>query len=491
MPYMPGMGGGAGQGQGQNNERSDASGLLSGDAKPWSGSTDVGGGEAGSPLGALTGGPGLDGLGDGIGGLGELGAGNGVGALGAPGSGESLGAGGAGEGMPYMPGMGGGAGQGQGQNNERSDASGLLSGDSEPWSGLPEAGEEAGTLLGAAAGGPGLHGLGTDPFTALPAGEQLSEDPATAAALPDDGWSAAGAGAGAGAGEDGMPYMPGMGGGAGQGQGQNNERSDASGLLEGEGEPWEGAPAATGEAGSPQGAAAGAGGLELGAEAAVAEAVLLAEAAALAARQHQHRHDDPVAAVPPALAGEAVAWGEEPAAAEPPSGATALTQAEVDPAALAGEPVPAALAGGPGSGAGEEVAAWDVGGDTLVPLLWGLVGPDEERDVLSSGYATAEDGTWGAQAAVAPAGDAEEEQEEGPTWTTWRPDRTPAPGGLTAAAIAATGALSARSTDEVPEEDPEEETEEEPGEQPQRRSIADLLVQDGDTWGDIDSAAVL
>ncbi|MFC1408808.1 WXG100 family type VII secretion target [Streptacidiphilus sp. N1-12] len=498
MPYMPGMGGGAGQGQGQNLERSDASGLLSGDAEPWAGSTDVGGGEAGSPLGALAGGPGLDGLGgdslgDGIGGLG---------------AGEGLGEGG----MPYLPGMGGGAGQGQGQNNERSDASGLLSGDAEPWSGLPEAAEEAGTLLGAAAGGPGLHGLGADLFAASPVGEPLAEEPVTATALPDGEWSAAGADEAAaaeaeqaaGAGE-GMPYMPGMGGGAGPGQGQANERSDASGLLEGDGEPWEGAPAATGEAGSPQGAAAGAAGLELGAEAAAVEVALSAAAVAATAtvagaqtaqqHQHQRRHEDPVAVVPLVLAGEAVAWSEEPAAAEPPAGEAVLTQEAVEAAATAeaealeqatagavAEPEPPlALVGGADAGSGEESAAWDVGGDTLVPLLWGLVGPEEERDVLSSGYATAEDGTWGAHPVVAPAGDAEE--EEGPTWTTWRPDQTPAPGGLTAAAIAATGALTARSTDEVPEEEPEEQTEEEPAEEPQRRSIADLLVQDGDIWG--------
>ena len=417
-----------------------------------------------------------DGLGDGVGGLGDAG------------SGEGLGEGG----MPYMPGMGGGAGQGQGQNNERSDASGLLSGDAEPWSGLPEAAEETGALLGAAAGGPGLHGLGADPFTALPTGGQLTEDPVTAAALPDEEWSAAEAGgAAAGAGE-GMPYMPGMGGGTGQAQGQNGERSDASGLLEGDGDPWEGAPAPTGEAGSPQGATAGAAGLELGAEVteAAEAAAVLSAAAALAAQQR--RHDDPVVAVPLALAGEAVAWGEQPATVE----AAAEAEASAAEQALTGageepELLPA-LVGEAGPGSGEETAAWDVGGDTLVPLLWGLVGPDEERDVLSSGYATAEEGTWGGRSVVAPGGDAEEEQEEeGPTWTTWRPDQTPAPGGLTAAAIAATGALSARSTDEVPEEEPEEETDEEPEEKPQRRSIADLLVQDGDIWGDLGSGAAL
>ncbi|MET8413467.1 hypothetical protein ABZV34_36405, partial [Streptomyces sp. NPDC005195] len=84
------------------------------------------------------------------------GAGAGAGAAGA-------GAGQGGAGMPMMP-LGGGAGQQT--PNDRSDASGLLDADGEPWEGSPEAGEEVGSTLGATAGGAVLG---------LP-GEQLAEE---------------------------------------------------------------------------------------------------------------------------------------------------------------------------------------------------------------------------------------------------------------------------------------------------------------------------
>ncbi|MBF9072533.1 hypothetical protein [Streptacidiphilus fuscans] len=169
-------------------------------------------------------------------------------------------AGGLGEGMPYMPGMGGGAGQAAGHNGERSDASGLLDASGKPWAGATNVGGDIGGHLGTAAGGEGLSlptehapGLGAD---TLPGATALS-------------------GQGAGTGTDatpgeGMPYMPGMGGGAGQAaSGHNGERSDASGLLASSAEPWAGETGLGSEVGGHLGTAAGGEGLGLPTERAV------------------------------------------------------------------------------------------------------------------------------------------------------------------------------------------------------------------------------
>jgi len=101
---------------------------------------------------------------------------------------------------PYIPGMGG-LGQGP-AGAERSDSSGLLGGEDEPWRSDALADE---MVPGAAAGGQGLVGM---------------ESPEEAEA----------------AGESPYPYIPGM-GGLGQGP-AGAERSDSSGLLGGEDEPW-------------------------------------------------------------------------------------------------------------------------------------------------------------------------------------------------------------------------------------------------------------
>ena len=58
--------------------------------------------------------------------------------------------------MPYLPGMGGSGTPGAGVSGERSDASGLLDSNGEPWTGPPDAGEEVGSPLGAESGGVGL-----------------------------------------------------------------------------------------------------------------------------------------------------------------------------------------------------------------------------------------------------------------------------------------------------------------------------------------------
>ncbi|SDM81477.1 WXG100 family type VII secretion target [Allokutzneria albata] len=110
MPPMSGAGGGGGAGMGGGSERSDASGLLGGEVKPWEGKE-------------------LPGLGDPQGGTDlpsekpqDWAATAGAGGAQAPQ-------------MPMVPPMAGspGAGAAAGNNAERSDASGLLGGEEKPW----------------------------------------------------------------------------------------------------------------------------------------------------------------------------------------------------------------------------------------------------------------------------------------------------------------------------------------------------------------------
>ncbi|HEX7304354.1 hypothetical protein [Lentzea sp.] len=116
-------------------------------------------------------------------------------------------------GMPMMPPMAPGAGNGAGANgSERSDASGLIGGEIDPWksAGVPAFGDPE---LGAAQLG----------------GER-------------ERWSAVSPSGVPASGMPGMPMMPPMAPGAGSGAGANgSERSDASGLIGGEVAPWESA----------------------------------------------------------------------------------------------------------------------------------------------------------------------------------------------------------------------------------------------------------
>jgi hypothetical protein len=232
MPFMPGMGGAGGSGLTNTPERSDASGLLSDDATPWTPNAAT---AADTPLaGVGAGGADLSGLtGDGLTSDGLPAAGLSADGLPAATSGLAADASPAdAEGMPMIPGMGGGAG-GNGLTNtpERSDASGLLSDDATPWT--PDATTAADTpLAGATAGGAGLTGLTGDGLTS----DGLPADGLSADGLPADQSLASSA---TPAGAEGMPYMPGMGGGAG-GSSLNStpERSDASGLLTSDATPW-------------------------------------------------------------------------------------------------------------------------------------------------------------------------------------------------------------------------------------------------------------
>ncbi|MYR04721.1 WXG100 family type VII secretion target, partial [Streptomyces sp. SID6139] len=231
MPMMPGMGAG-GMPQSGAPDRSDSSGLLDSEAEPWSGDPSVA---------DEIGGRGADAGGDGLGlPLDEAEAAGYPGDLSTEEGLTGMGAGG----MPMMPGMGAG-GMPQSGAPDRSDSSGLLDSEAEPWVGDPEVGEEIGGA-GALAGGEGLG---------LPLDEEAEALPGALAAEEAEEGSALGMG-----GMGGMPMMPGMGAGGPAAQG-TTDPSDASGLLEPEGEPW------TGEPGVPEeitgGAGAGGEGLAL------------------------------------------------------------------------------------------------------------------------------------------------------------------------------------------------------------------------------------
>jgi len=163
MPMMPSSGAGMPQ-----KPRLGALGRL-GPAVPGRQGVDRRGrpgGEVGSLKGVGSGGVGLSGTGLNGTGLNSTGL-NGTGLNSTGLSGETLaaapgvtaGAPGSG-GMPMMPGSGAG-GMPQNQSSERSDASGLLSGESKPWTGesapLPD---EVSSASGAASGGVGLSGEG-------------------------------------------------------------------------------------------------------------------------------------------------------------------------------------------------------------------------------------------------------------------------------------------------------------------------------------------
>jgi hypothetical protein len=184
MPMMPGMPmapGASGAGGGANaGERSDASGLIGGEVAPWTGAQVPGLGEP-SGVGVASVSPE------------EWAVSAGERASSLPG-------------VPMMPGAGAGA-PGSGANAaERSDASGLLGGESAAWEGVD------------------APGLG-DPSGVGEMGNEPEE------------WSVAGSSAQA---VPGMPMMPMA---PAPAQGANGaERSDASGLLGGESAAWDHEP---------------------------------------------------------------------------------------------------------------------------------------------------------------------------------------------------------------------------------------------------------
>ncbi|MFJ6703756.1 MULTISPECIES: WXG100 family type VII secretion target [unclassified Streptomyces] len=428
---FPGLGGlGSGGGLGAGDEAFD--GVSAGDPAAF-GDTGLGVGAAG-------------GLGDGLGSGLDDGLGSGLGDGLGSGLGDGLGVGeGAAQpatsaGFPYMPGMGGmggGSAAGAGLSSEPSDASGLLDPSTEPWEGDTSVGDgEVGSELGAAAGG---EGLGT----------------------------AAGA---EGQGAAGMPYLPGMGGmgGATGGRDAAAERSDASGLLEPDTEPWE--PEETSESeevGSPEGVLPG-----------VPFLLGFGEAGPVSRPDTARRGTESGA---PA---EAEATADEPA--ETAETATATSGAPVmigsDGLPVAGKEVgdgDAADGGADNGGADggavvarplpgdgeEDFSAWETaaGAAAFVPLLWTLPrqgrtepGTDEDEDRL----------------AHEPRG-------------TWQPERNAAQSAPPPNAVAPFVSFhdTPAAEPEEAEAEPEGETEE------SSRGIADLLVQEEGAWGSVPGGA--
>ncbi|KJK33685.1 hypothetical protein UK23_45135 [Lentzea aerocolonigenes] len=193
MPMMPPGAPGAGTGGGSGGgERPDASGLIGGEVKPWEGSKVPGLGDPHGNVPELPSTP-------------EEWASSQRNNSGMPGGGMP------GGGMPMMPPGAPGAGIGGGSGAaERPDAAGLIGGEVKPWEGveLPGVGEPD---------TPGQEKSTPEQWSAAPP----NAAPPTAAPpmLPP------------------MPMAPGQGGAAG-GSGAA-ERSDASGLVDGETAPWE------------------------------------------------------------------------------------------------------------------------------------------------------------------------------------------------------------------------------------------------------------
>ncbi len=478
MPMMPGMGAG-GMPQSGAPDRSDSSGLLDSEAEPW-----VGDPEVGEEIGGRGAGAGGEGLGLPL----DEEAEALPGALAAE-EGSALGMGGM-NGMPMMPGMGGGGPAAQG-TTDPSDASGLLDPEGEPWTGEPGVPEEI--TGGAGAGGEGLalpeptegvmigsDGLPIAPRPTAAPMAPLADDEETGAAVASEAKAAeAGAALAGGA----APAMPGMMPGAGApATGARDERSDASGLLTPDAQAW--TPQAEADGERPVVAAhegVGEGtlpaallGAATGATAAAVAGSGLGAGTAGAAeesaeRRHRRRHeeDDAAALVVLPVGGDNTAQqpGEgrpgEPDQPELPDGHMALAPAAETDA--------------------EDTAAWDSAGASFVPLLWSVPTEDEE-EVLAPGYATEDTSTWSGGAG------ATAEEADGPRLSTWRPNRTgpTGPGEMVVPAVRLRSFAGDPSelTAELPPQDPaldETAAEEEPA-QPSR-GIADLLVQEGDTWG--------
>ncbi|WKE73205.1 WXG100 family type VII secretion target [Streptomyces sp. WP-1] len=480
MPMMPGMGGG-GMPQSGALDPSDASGLIDSEAEPWLGDPEVG---------------------EEIGGAGALPGGEGLGlpldeeaeALpGALATEEGLTGAGAG-GMPMMPGMGAGGPAAQG-TTDPSDASGLLEPEGEPWTGEPGVPDEI--VGGAGAGGEGLalpdptEGMmiGSDGLPIAPQPTAAPVEPLAETGDADAAWAdEAGAGeTGAVAAGEAAPAMPGMLPGAGApSNGARDERSDASGLLTPDADAWTPEAEADGErpvVSAQEGVGEGALpatllGAAAGATAAAVAATALGAAAAGAAeesaeRRHRRRDEDDAAAL------VVLPVGGEGTARPLDAGDPDVPDVPDDPELLDDH-----VALTPATGAeaeAEDTAAWDSAGAAFVPLLWSVPTEDEE-EVLAPGYATEDAGTWTGEAG------ATAEEADGPRLSTWRPNRSGAagPGEMVIPAVplrSFAGDPSELTAELPPQEAALEEAEAEEELAQPSRGIADLLVQEGDTWG--------
>ncbi|MYU08036.1 hypothetical protein GTY81_30030 [Streptomyces sp. SID8366] len=485
MPMMPGMGG-SGMPNSGAVDPSDASGLLDSEAEPWVGDPEVG---------EEIGGRGADAGGEGLGLPLDEEAEALPGGLAAE---EAEGGTGLGmNGMPMMPGMGAGGPAAQG-TADPSDASGLLEPEGEPWTGEPGVPEEI--VGGAGAGGEGLalpdstegmmigsDGLPIAPPVVAPVAPRAQSGETEAA------WAGEAEETGAGTAGEAAPAMPGMMPGAGTpAGGARDERSDASGLLTPDTHAWTPEAEADGErpvVAAHEGVGEGALpvtllGAAAGATAAVVAGTALGAGTAGSAEESAERHrrrqeDDAAALVVLPVGGDGTA---RPLDADQPDQPD-VPDVPGDPGDPGGPGLPddhVALAPAAG-GETEDTAAWDSAGAAFVPLLWSVPTEDEE-EILAPGYATEDAATWSGEAG-ATAGEA-----DGPRLSTWRPNRSGAagPGEMVIPAVRLRSFAGDPSelTAELPPQEPaldESEAEEELA-QPSR-GIADLLVQEGDTWG--------
>ncbi|MEC3997658.1 WXG100 family type VII secretion target [Actinacidiphila sp. DG2A-62] len=457
MPFMPGMGGAAQSAPG-GSERSDASGLLDPTAEPWTGEGEPAyDGEAAA--GTVPGGQGSLDLPGGLPEESEAVAGGGVPGMMMPGAG-GLGAGGAGR-----------------EEGVASDASGLLAPSAEPWTepaapdaetpGATPAGAGTDTLSGSVAGAEPGVGTGVAPaVAAAPGASGFDGTGGTGGTDGTDGGFAVPADAEAPAAPAATPFMPmgGMPAAGGSGRGDEDDRGT---LVEPTAEEFA-------EPAAPEALAADALAAGISAPAAAQGPATTGAAAAGQAP----------AAVPAAPESRLPAHAsyEEPAGAEPANDPLVVLRPADDDLSE------------------DDAAAWGVAGASLVPLLW-AARPEEEGEITAPGYATADEGTWGtAPAAGARAGDgsaqtqagltaadgAPDGADEGRPLATWRPQRPTASGESAVPAVSEPLLSCAPDAEdeEWDEEEPEASAPEEPAdEEGATRGIADLLVQEGDTWG--------
>jgi hypothetical protein len=411
----------------------------------------------------------------------------------------------AGGGFPYMPGAGaGGAGAGA-PGVERSDASGLLGDETEPWAG-GDSGAASEGLPGAGAGGAGLTGLGTSPSlkdATSPGADGVSAYPGSTGAAASDG-----------AGGGGFPYMPGAGaGGAGAGA-PGGERSDASGLLGDETEPWTGGTSATGDSDALPGATAGGAGL-VGNAASTPVAVYTADnpASPADASSPDAEQADELPIMPGVgagagagsdqragersdasglIGGETEPWAHDDAVIEPDAAQGAVpgglgldshpdlyshpehSHPEHEQEELPGDRVAVLPQDSP-----DDIAAWDTATAAAELLL--LAGSrrrrnDDEGDITTTKFGTEEEAWRGS-----PADDGIGEPEEETGLATWRPSATASNQFPAAGDDLRCSGSAGEPVEEEETEPPEEAADENTADR--GNPIANLLVQDSALWG--------
>ncbi|MFJ6836861.1 WXG100 family type VII secretion target [Streptomyces sp. NPDC091209] len=382
---------------------------------------------------------------------------------------------------------------------------------------------------------PGVGDLGsrtpTGPVTESGLPEELSPPRTTmlSSSGPGAGEGISAAGAGAGEGGTGMPMMP-LGGGAGQQT--PTDRSDASGLIDADGEPWEGLPEADEEVGSTLGATAGGAVLGLPGEQLAEELTIVQTVGpgtvlgaatgggtgptTSAERGGRDAHGegagrpdtegsswnepwtgefDDLGSVDGTSAAAVPAEGRENTTA-PAATPTAPTQASPAPAPTVGSdgaPLPVGPAAPPVLAGAEEAgssADWDVAGAAFVPLLW-TAPTENEPEVTLAGRAREGAATWGGGSDPTATVAGTDLNSPGPAWATWQPVRTSAaaagagaspPSAVQLSCGVATPEQEQAFADEDAARLAAQERAESKAAEP-APGIPDLLVQERNAWG--------